>query len=75
MLEIQKKLQPEPEKVFPRILPLELEQPYSEELLQQCLELYGQKYSFAQIQRLTGITNREVLRDWLNSNGLLQEVK
>lgn len=73
VLEIQKKLQPEPEKVFPRILPLELEQPYSEELLQQCLELYGQKYSLAQIQRLTGITNRDILRDWLNSNGLLKK--
>lgn len=73
VLEIQKKLQPEPEKVFPRILPLELEQPYSEELLQQCLELYGRKYSLAQIQRLTGITNRDILRGWLNSNGLLKK--
>lgn len=73
VLEIQQKLQPESEKKFPRILPLELEVPYSEELLQQCLELYSRKYSLAQIQRLTGITNREVLRGWLNSNGLLKK--
>ena len=78
VLEIQKKLQSELEQKFPRILPLELEQPYSEELLQQCLELYSQdsqKYSLTEIQRLTGITNREVLRDWLNSKGLIKKSK
>jgi transposase-like protein len=78
VLEIQKKLQSEPEQNFPRILPLDLEQPYSEELLQQCLELYSQdsqKYSLTEIQRLTGITNREVLRDWLNSKGLIKKSK
>jgi transposase-like protein len=79
VLEIQKKLQSEPEQNFPRILPLELEQPYSEELLQQCLELYSQdsqKYSLTEIQRLTGITNRKVLKDWLNSKkGLIKKSK
>ena len=78
VLEIQKKLQSELEQKLPRILPLELEQPYSEEVLQQCLELYSQdsqKYSLTEIQRLTGITNREVLRNWLNSKGLIKKSK
>ncbi|MEG4132665.1 hypothetical protein QUA41_27640 [Microcoleus sp. Pol11C1] len=79
VLEIQKKVQSEPEQKFPRILPLELEQPYSEELLQQCLELYSQdsqKYSLTEIQRLTGITNRKILKDWLNSKkGLIKKSK
>ncbi len=78
VLEIQKKLQCDLEQKLPRILPLELEQPYSEEVLQQCLELYSQdsqKYSLTEIQRLTGITNREVLREWLNSKGLIKKSK
>ncbi|MEG4009937.1 hypothetical protein QUA23_28085 [Microcoleus sp. Pol1C5] len=78
VLEIQKKVQSEPKQKFLSILPLELEQPYSEELLQQCLELYSQdsqKYSLTEIQRLTGITNRDVLRNWLNSKGLIKKSK
>src|SRR4028118_1807359 len=78
VLEIQKKLQCDLEQKLPRILPLELEQPYSEEVLQQCLELYSQdsqKYSLTEIQRLTGITNREVLRNWLNSKDLIKKSK
>ncbi len=69
---IQEKLHPTPTEVFPIILPPELEQPYPLEVKQQCIDLHTQGYSLEKIQRLTGMTNRKILRCWIRQVGRLK---
>jgi len=70
---IQEKLHSAPAEVFPVILPPEIHPPYPPEVRQQCLELYGQGYSFERIQQLTGVNNRQTLRRWIRKAGQLKQ--
>lgn len=68
--EVQLTLEPNPELVFPILLPPPSKEPYSEEIKQQCLQMYSNNYSFQEISQLTEVKNLEVLRRWVNQNRL-----
>lgn len=68
---IQKQLSSESEEVFPELLPPEIEPPFSEEVQQQCLDLWRNGYTLKKIIWLTGVNNRRLLRKWLTSENLM----
>jgi transposase-like protein len=70
---IQEKLHSANGELFPVMLPREIKAPYSDEVRQQCLELYRQQYSFEKIRELTGVTNRQTLRSWIRKAGELKQ--
>ncbi|MBD2124826.1 helix-turn-helix domain-containing protein [Microcoleus sp. ZQ-A2] len=70
---IQEKLHPAPAEAFPVILPPVIKPPYPSEVRQQCIELYRQQYSLEQIQQLTGVANRQTLRNWIRKAGEFKE--
>lgn len=67
---IQEKLHPDPRQTFAEILPPEYEDPYCDEVRRQCCEMYANDYPIQEIQRLTGVPSRRVLRNWLREVGL-----
>ncbi|HET8686072.1 MAG TPA: hypothetical protein VFM18_05330, partial [Methanosarcina sp.] len=67
---IQGKLDACPAQALAEILPIEYEDPYCEEVRRQCCELYQNNYPIQEIQRLTGIPSRRILRSWLREVGL-----
>lgn len=67
---IQRKIHSQPDQAFAEILPPEYEDPYCDQVRQQCCDMYLQGYSIAEIQRLTGVPSRRKLRDWLRKVGL-----
>lgn len=68
---IQKKLHATPEKVFALIPPAVSVNPASDEVKEQCWEMYRNGYSIEEIQRLVGVKSRRTLRGWLREAGLL----
>ncbi|MDK3159866.1 transposase [Kamptonema cortianum] len=69
---IQRKLHPHPESVFPQKVGDPLKHPYSEAVKQQCIKLYKESYSLEQISHLMGVLDRRALKNWLKSEGLLK---
>lgn len=67
---IQRKLHTNPNQAFAEILPPEYEDPYCDEVRQQCCDMYANDYPIQEIQRLAGIPSRRILRDWLREVGL-----
>lgn len=70
--EIQHKLAPNPEQVFPQVFVSPCFPPYANTVLQQCLELRMQGYSLTKISRMTGLNDRTFLRKFLKDQGLLK---
>ncbi|MBD2358875.1 hypothetical protein H6G41_30480 [Tolypothrix sp. FACHB-123] len=73
VLQIQNELHQSPTEVFPVILPPEIQPPYSDEVKQQCLEMYSAGYPIEKIKQLTGVTNRKIIRKWINTQDFLKE--
>ncbi len=71
--QIQNKLHQSPTKVFPVILVPEVQPPYPNEVKQQCLEMYSAGYSIEKIKQLTGVTNRQIIRRWIEAQDALKE--
>lgn len=67
---IQKKLHSQPEKVFAKIPPPKLSDPYSPKVKELCCEMYSCGYSIKEIQELVGVPLRKELRKWLREEGL-----
>jgi transposase-like protein len=72
--QMQSMLSPNPMLVMSALLPPERSQPYSDEVKQQCCELYSCGYSLQQIQKMTGVANLKEMRLWLREVGLMKEV-
>lgn len=60
---------------FPICTVPNLEAPDSDIVQQQVLSLYQQGFTLLEIQRLTGVRNKRVLRAWLYGAGLLRKQK
>lgn len=73
VIQIQNKLHQSPTEVFPVILPPEIQPPYSDEVKQQCLEMYTAGYPIEKIKQLTGVTNRKIIRAWIQAQDSLKE--
>ncbi|MBD0264261.1 MAG: hypothetical protein ICV78_16480 [Tolypothrix sp. Co-bin9] len=71
--QIQNKLHQSPREVFPAILPPEIQPPYSDEIKQQCLEMYTAGYPIEKIKELTGVTNRKTIREWIDTQDYFKE--
>jgi len=66
-------LEPGEEQSLPLCLTPVQELPYSDEMKQQAIWLYKQRFSVLEIQRLTGVSNKRFLRAWLYEAGLLRK--
>jgi hypothetical protein len=56
---------------FMRLSPLILKPSYSNKSRQNCLLLYQRGFNLTTIQRVTGVTDRKIIRQWLVEEGLL----
>lgn len=69
--QIQTKLSDDGLAAIPTLLPPDLSQDDTEELQQQCRDLYTYGYSIQQICWMTGITSNQKIRRWLRAAGLI----
>ncbi|HEY9764284.1 MAG TPA: hypothetical protein V6D07_17275 [Trichocoleus sp.] len=69
--DMQQRLAANLEDDLVELAPLVLKPPYSDKVRQDCLLLYKRGANLSTIQRVTGVTNRKVLRAWLVEAELL----
>jgi len=68
---MQARLSETPQETFVQLPPIKRQRPYSEQVQQDCVELFQRGYTLSKIQALTGVTNRKTLRAWLIERHLI----